>query len=840
MRSTSRALVLLAVILVILSLHSFAQATSAEADTRAEAILKKMTLEEKIDLIGGTDGFFIRGIPRLGVPRIKMADGPMGVRNFGPATAMAAGIGLAASWNPALAQQVGEQIGRDARAKGVHYLLGPGVNIYTSPMNGRNFEYLGEDPFLGSRVAVGYIQGVQKQGVSATIKHYMGNNSEFERHNLDVVMDERTMREIYLPIFEAGVKEAKVGSIMDSYNLINGVHATQNGVLNTDIAKKEWGFSGVIMSDWVATYDAVGAANGGLDLEMPSGEFMNRAKLLPAIKEGKVSEATIDDKVRRILRTSIQFGWFDRDQTDLSVSRYNMQGREVALQAAREAMVLLKNDGNLLPLDKSKVKSVAIIGPDAYPAVPVGGGSARVEPFAATSFLEGLANSLGTGVNVYYSRGLPTTSEIAERTNFSIAPDGKARGLKAEFFSNPTLSGTPAHSRVDQRVAFARGYEYPGFAGESTNQNKTGFSVRWTGYYTPEKAGQHTIFIQGPGEGGGYRLFVDDKLVVDDWAHSIHQTALEQVALTAAPHKVVLEQFRNYKFGRSRIEMGIAREGTLVMPEAKALAAKADVVVVAAGFDPSNESEGADRTFQLPVGQDELIREMAAANKNTVVAVTSGGAFDTNSWLDRVPVLIETWYPGQEGGTALAEILTGDVNPSGRLPISFDRRWEDNPSHDSYYPEPGTNRVVYKNGVFVGYRGYEHNGTKPLFPFGYGLSYTTFKYANLTIKPAAQAGSYLVSFDVTNTGNRTGADVAQVYVGEKNPKVPRPVKELKGFSKVLLAPGETKNVTVTLDPRAFSYYDVAAKQWKANPGQFDVLVGRSVEQIELTGKISLQ
>src|SRR6267378_4025371 len=381
---------------------------SIAVEQRVESILSQMTLAEKIDLLGGVDGFFIRDVSRLKLPRFRMADGPVGVRNFGPATTMAGGIALAATWNPELAERVGTELGRDARAKGVHFLLGPGVNIYRAPMNGRNFEYLGEDPFLASRIAVGYIKGVQDQGVSATVKHFMGNNSEYDRHNTDSAMDERTMREIYLPVFEAAVREAHVGAIMDSYNLTNGAHMTQNDYLNTDVAKKEWGFAGIIMSDWTSTYDAVAAANGGLDLEMPAGDFLNRKNLLPAIAEGKVSVATIDDKVRRILRVAVRFGWLDREQADVSIPRYNQQGRQAALQAARESMVLLKNEQSLLPLGKSKIKSIAVIGPDAYPAVPVGGGSARVQPFAAVSFLEGLGNYSGTAVPVYYDRGVPT------------------------------------------------------------------------------------------------------------------------------------------------------------------------------------------------------------------------------------------------------------------------------------------------------------------------------------------------------------------------------------------------------------------------------------------------
>src|SRR5437016_3231492 len=405
-----------------------------DTEDKVESILKQMTLEEKIDLLGGIERFFIRGVPRLGVPRLKMADGPIGVRNYGPATTMAGGIALAATWNPALAERVGSEIGRDSRAKGVHFLLGPGVNIYRAPMNGRNFEYFGEDPFLASRLAVGYIKGVQSEGVSATIKHFMGNNSEVDRHNSDSVIDERTMREIYLPVFEAAVKEARVGAIMDSYNLTNGVHMTQNGYLNTDLLKKEWGFAGLIMSDWDATYDGVAAANGGLDLEMPLARFMNREALLPAIKDGRVSVAIIDDKVRRILQTAIRFGWFDREQTDLSIPRFNQQGRRVALEAARESMVLLRNDGNLLPLSQGRIKSIAVIGPDAYPAVPVGGGSARVQPFTAVSFLEGISNYLGTRVAVTSASGVMTLSHASIATNFQQNETGKASGPKPETF----------------------------------------------------------------------------------------------------------------------------------------------------------------------------------------------------------------------------------------------------------------------------------------------------------------------------------------------------------------------------------------------------------------------
>jgi len=813
--------------------------SSAEVERRADSILSQMTLEEKLALLGGVDGFFIRDIPRLNLPRLKMADGPVGVRNFGPATAFAGGVTLTATWNPALAELVGTELGRDCRAKGVHFLLAPGVNINRAPMNGRNFEYFGEDPFLASRIAVGYIKGVQSQGVSATIKHFLGNNSEFDRHNTDSIIDERTLREIYLPAFEAAVKEAHVGAIMDSYNLTNGQHMSQNKYLLTDVVKKEWGFDGLIMSDWSATYDGIEATNAGQDLEMPSGLHMNPQTLKPAIEQGKVSVATIDDKVRRILRTAMRFGWLDRDQTGLSIPRYNLQGRQVALNAAREGITLLKNDGGLLPLSKKKIKSILIVGPDAYPAVPVGGGSAEVQPFAAISYLEGLANYAGKDPDnqfqVYYDRGLLTYSDLANATNFTTSQTDWKPGLKAEYFDNFELRGTPLITRTEEHIDF-------GTAARLLFPEQT-LSSRWTAYYTPQDSGSYDIFVQTTREvGGSYRLYVDDKLVLDSWTTLTALSDYRTLRLEPGGHKIVLEQQGRAYRRAVRLRMGIVRAGQFVSANAKKLAASADVVVVAAGFDTESEAESADRTFRLPLGQDELIREMAAANKNTIVVMTSGGSVDMNPWLDRVPALVQAWYPGQEGGTALAEILFGDVNPSGRLPVTFERRWEDNPVHDSYYPEAGTKRVIYKEGVFVGYRGYEDNRTKPLFPFGFGLSYTTFTYNNLSIKPVSKNESgprYEVSFDVKNTGTRGGADVAQVYVGALQTKVPRPEKELKGFVKVSLRPGETKKVSIMLDSRALSYYDVAAKQWRAEPGDFNVLVGRSSEQIELRGTLTL-
>ncbi len=818
-----------------------ARSGQSEDDAHADAILAKMSLEQKIDYIGGVHNYDLRAIPDLGIPELRMADGPMGVRNGGPATAMAAGINLAATWDTNLARRVGVQLGSDARAKGVNFLLGPGLNIYRAPMNGRNFEYFGEDPFLAGRIAVGYVDGLQSQGVSATAKHFIGNNSEYDRHTSDSVIDERTMREIYLPAFEAVVKDAHIGAIMDSYNLVNGQHSTQNEMLNTQILKRDWGFRGVIMSDWFATYDGVAAAKSGLDLEMPTGIYMNRDSLLPAVRDGRLPEAQLDDKVRRVLRLAARFHWFDRDQTDLSIPRYNVEGREVALEAAREGAVLLKNEGPILPLDKRATRTVAVIGPDAYPANPVGGGSAGVRPFSSVSILEGIANDLGPYARTTYHRGIPDLSDLAAATKFSTTRSGEESGMAAEYFANTNLEGDPTLKRNESHLNFGPAGPNADLGVFGTSYPPGIGSARWTGYYTAPRSALYDFFVQSTGEAGGYyRVFVDDKQILDSWKEARALVGVATVGLEPGPHKIVVEHRGTPGFLGARFRFGIVRQDNYVDPAAEKLAAAADAVIVAVGFDAQSESEGSDRTFRLPPGQDQLIERIAALNRRTVVVVTSGGAVDSTAWIDHVPALLESWYAGQEGGTAVANILFGDVSPSGRLPISWDRRWEDNPAHDSYYPEPGTNRVEYKEGVLTGYRGYERSEAKPLFPFGFGLSYTTFRYKNLSVRSLASSSgpTYEVSFDVTNTGRREGADIAEIYVGESQPPVPRPEKELKGFARVSLRPGSTQRIKITLDQRAFAWFDTTAHCWRVDPAKFTIFVARSVDQVELTDTVT--
>lgn len=809
---------------------------SPAIEQRANAMLSKLTLQQKLELIGGEDSMFIRAEPAAGFPRLKMSDGPMGVRTWGPDTAYAGGIGLAATWDPALAKEMGVSIGDDARARGVNFLLGPAVDIYRAPMNGRNFEYFGEDPYLAAHTAVPYIEGVQSQGVVATVKHFAANNEEYDRHNVDSVVSQRALREIYLPAFEASVKVANVGAVMNSYNLLNGVHATQNHHLNIDILKNEWGFKGILMSDWDATYDAVGAANHGLDLEMPSGKFMNPTNLLPAIKDGKVSEATIDDKVRRIFRTAIRFHFLDRDQTDLNIPAYSQMGREVALKEALESVTLLKNQGDILPLDASKIRTIAVFGPDAWPAVPGAGGSSDVTPFEASSILTGLSNYLGKRVNVLYARGLPSTEDIFTGTEFLDknqkpgAPWWASKAIKVEVFNNPNFSGT-AQVMYAPRIASFKSEEWT----EPSKQRK---SIRYTTEFMPKTTGSYMV-LAGAGGSDSYTVLIDGKKVLEQPRREGQAPQFANVQMTAnQPVKVEVDYLPDASY--PRMGLGIRATSELVSPEVAKLASMADAAVVAVGFGPKTESEGFDRSYALPWGQDELIQAVSAANKKTIVTLTAGGGVATQNWINDVPVFLHDWYPGEEGGKAIAEILFGQHSPEGHLPFSFAKSWEQNPTHDNYYPAPhapgATPQVKYAEGVYVGYRYYTSKHVQPLFPFGFGLSYTTFSFSNLKVSPeeASPNGPITVSFDVTNTGQREGADVAQLYVGDPSAKIDRPVKELKGYEKIRLEPGKTQHVTLALNHRSLAYWDTASNNWKVDPGKFVVYVGDSSEHTPLT------
>lgn len=793
---------------------------NAPVEARVDDLLPRMTIEEKIDYIGGHNDFYIRGIERFGLPEIKMTDGPVGTRNYGPTTAYPASILTAATWDRALSGQLGMALGKDARQRGVHILLAPGVNICRAPMNGRNFEYLGEDPFLAGKMAVSYIQGVQSQGVVATVKHFAANNQEWDRNNVSSDIDDRTLHEIYLPAFKMAVQEGKAGAVMNSYNLINGQHATQHDYLNNKVLKGDWGFDGILMSDWVATYDGLAAAKGGLDLEMPSGAFMNRQNLMPALQDGRLSESIIDDKVRRILRIIFRFGFYDTAYRAQPQPAEIPENSTLALELARNGIVLLKNEGNILPLSKT-VKRIAVIGPNGEGNI-AGGGSSYTTPFASRSLVDAIRKTVPDARVEYVPAAIPKPEAFTAASDFYTAKGAATKGLKAEYFPNRTLSGTPVATLTDADINHDWG-EAPGVQGIGPND----FSIRFTGVLRPKQSGTYTIAVRGD---DGYRLFLDGKPVIDLWTDHAATLRTVKMDLTAGTeYDVRLEFYENA--GGAVIALSAYQE-FIDFRAVEEAAARADVVVMALGFDSSSEGEGFDRTFELPPYQEQLVRIAAGVNPNIVTVLYAGGNVAMEKWLPRSRGLLHAWFPGQHGARAVTDILFGDVNPSGKLPASFEKKWEDNPVHDHYYDADGDKRVSYDERLKVGYRHYDTAEAKPRFPFGYGLSYTTFAYSDLKISGDLKSG-YRVSFTVTNTGTRDGAESAQLYVHPVRLKPERPYKELKGFDKVFLKKGESKTMTIPLDTGAFSHYSTASRAFEHEKGEYEILIGASSEDIRL-------
>ncbi|RYF26121.1 MAG: hypothetical protein EOO42_02305 [Flavobacteriales bacterium] len=803
----------------------------APVEDRVKALLSQMTLEEKLDYIGGYKGFYLRPIERLGLPEIKLTDGPVGTHKDGRSVAYPASILSAATWDTNLIEKLGKELGRDSRARGVHILLAPGVNIVRAPMGGRNFEYFSEDPFLNSKIGVSYIKGLQEERVVATVKHYAANNQEWDRNNVSSDIDERTLHEIYLPAFKAAVKEGKTGAVMNSYNPVNGVYTTQNNYLNNEILKGKWGFDGFIMSDWSSTYNGIEAAKGGLDLEMSRAVHMNKKDMDLAIKNGTLKEAVIDDKVRRILRIIFRFGFYDQSQLDTTIPKDNPDGAKVSLDLARGGVVLLKNEGNILPLSKD-VKKIAVIGPnsDVYMA---GGGSSYTFPFHSVTTLAGI-KKYAKNADISYSVGLPVLSDLVAKSVFYTEAGSTVKGLKAEYFNNIKLQGTPFKTGIDTTVSINNGWHVA--------SDRRGFpfdhcSVRWTGVVKPQQSGKYKFTVRGF---DGFRLYVDDKEVINLWREQGITTKSVALDLSAdKEHKVRLEYYAN----SHPVDISFAWHlDKLDFSEAVKAASSADVAIVCVGFNESSEREGNDRSFELLDYQDSLINVITKINPKTIVILNAGGNVAMTNWLPKTAGLLHAWYPGQEGGDAIGEILFGLTNPSGKLPVSFEKKWEDNPAFNNYYDPTNSKRVKYNEGIFVGYRYYDTKNVKPMFPFGFGLSYTSFKYSNLkvTVNGKTKSPQATVSFNLSNTGNYDGAEVAQLYIRDVVSPVPRPLKELKDFSKVFLKKGETKTITMKLDESAFAYYKTELKKFGYDPGAFEILIGSSSANIHLKKAITLK
>ncbi len=813
--------------------NAFAQSVAVYKDTQAplEArvndLFSRMTQDEKLGFLSGT-GFTTQPLPRLGVPAMAMADAGEGVRGGagstqGPATQFPAGVAMASSWDTDLAGQVGKAIGEEARNKGtgIQVMLGPAVNIQRSPLGGRNSEYFSEDPFLAGRLAVGYIQGMQSTGVAACIKHYACNNEETDRFGVNVHVDERALREIYLPAFEAGVTEGHAWSAMASYNRVGGYYATANHYLLTDVMQTDWDWNGLMMSDWGAVHETAGVLSAGTNLEMPGGQFLTHDKVARALASGRITQAEIDGSVKRILRTIVRVGLLDGPQTPDPSMVNSPAHQKLAYQTACAGLVLLKNAGGVLPLNAAQLHSVAVIGPGAKGMQFDSAGSPAVRPFYTIEPLDGIKTRVGSAVAVHYAAGQSGGSPIP-----ASALGG---GLRGEYFADRTLDGAPMLIRTDPALQFDWSQNAP-----APGVPRTNFSVRWTGTLTAPVTGRYTLALTGD---DGYRLFLDGKMLVDHWFEGGASTQSVEASLEAGRvYSLRIEYFQ--AGGDASLRLNWTLPGQSAYAAATEAERQSDVALVFV-TTAGTEGEGQDRpSMALPAGQDALIQAVAAANPRTIVVLNNGTPV-LMPWLRQVPGLVEAWFPGQEGGHAIASLLFGDINPSGKLPTTLAARREDYPDFGNFPGKDG--QVNYAEGIYVGYRHFDKQNIAPLFPFGYGLSYTTFRYSHLRLSQP-QMGPHdtvTASVNVTNTGPREGAEVAELYVHDPGPKIDKALRELKGFGKVDLLPGQTKTVTMTLHPRDLAYCDVPGKQWKADAGQYEIEVGASSRDIRQQASLRL-
>ena len=814
-------------------------------ETRVADLAGRLTLEEKVSLMAGAAAFTLEGVPRLGVPRVRVADGPTGVRsNEGEAaTVFPVSVAMAATWNPDLAREVAAAIGREALALDNKVILAPTINIVRTPLWGRNFETYSEDPYLAGAIGAAFVEGLQGEGVGASLKHYAVNNQEQNRMTVNAVVDERALREIYLAAFETVVKQTNPWTVMASYNRVNGAYATENQYLLKDILKDEWGYDGVVVSDWGAVHDTVAAAKGGNDLEMPGPPRWFGVKLLEAVRSGEVPMAQVDDAATRMVRLILRTGALDGGPPPVGELR-TRRHREIAARAAEEAVVLLKNQGEVLPLDVGVLRRVAVVGPNAAVRRIQGGGSSQVRPGRQISILQAIENLVGDACHVVHAEGgdnepVPPQARAA---SFSADAGRGQAGLLCEYFADRGFGAAPYRAQVERGIGKLVSASSMDLADEGVG------ALRWSGWLWAERDGRHELSLRAPGaarlELGGATLIDEstpgeiDSLDVGGVAVQRRVAAVELTAGEGYP--VTIEYVRPpqpREISWEYVGVGL-RQPRGSIAEAAALAATADAAIVVIGAASISEAEGYDREgLELPGDQNALVEAVLAVNPRTVIVLV-GGAPYVLPWIDHAPAVIAPWLGGEEGPDAVARILFGHAEPSGRLPVTFPRRLEDTPAHAWY---PGGADALYGEGLYVGYRHFDRAPEAPMFPFGHGRTYTRFAYGDLEAPEEARAGATVqVGFSVRNVGERPGKETAQLYVRPRGPSVDRPVKELKGFAKVALAPGERRRVTLTLDARAFSFWDPTLGAWVAEPGAYDLLIGGSAADIELQATIRLE
>ncbi len=803
--------------------------TDVEIEKEIDIILSQMTLEEKIEQITGDD-FKSKANHRFGIPAFVMTDGPLGPRGRGPNTVFSAPINFAAAWDLDLIRRIGNAMGEETRILGFNLLLGPCINISRVPYGGRNFESFGEDPYLMAEMTVPIIEGIQSKNVATCTKHFVANNQEWNRFDVSAEIDERTLREIYFPAFKAAVQRANTYSVMGGYNRVNGTYANESKYLLNDVLKEDWGFDGIVISDWGAVRTTKKTAEAGMDLEMPNGKYLGE-KLLTMIKKGEVEENILDDKIRRILRIMFRMGLFE-ETADAYGGYINSDDKKMlALETAQKSIVLLRNEHDFLPLKKGNIKTIAMIGPNAATARLGGDGSGHSNAISPISPLEGITELVGDDIEINYAFGVKL-----KRKELPIAPesmyfleDGVTPGIRAEFWNNKELEGKSVASRIDKSINFSWGLRESPVRGV-VNEDK--FSARWTGKFKSPGSGQFEVGVKAD---NGVKLYIDGNLVINSWTDQAPgQFKTDYYEFEEGKlYDIKVEFYEN--IGTCRVRLGIALvEKGNELQEAIDIAKTADIVVLNLGMAQNYEGEQRDRDYlELPPMQIKLFNEVLKVNKNVVVILNNGSAMLMNDWNDKVPAIVEALYPGEQGGKALAQILFGEVNPSGKLPFTIMNKWEDHPAAKTY---PGEREVAYyTEGIFMGYRHFDKYDIEPLYEFGFGLSYTSFEYSNLklSLEKMAQNDTLEISLTVKNTGKVDGDEVVQLYISDKKASVEREVKSLKGFARVSLIAGESKTVSFKINKNDLAFYDVKNKAWKAEKGKFVVLIGASSRDIKL-------